>query len=243
MSTRNTKESSVRTSSKRINSLPRRRKYSSLSTTRGPDVCPDSANRSTKSTSDEKFNSRPPNFPMPSTINGTTSPLRPRGLPKIGVNVAAAAAAAARIQASARSETTRSVSATLARPAIARQAMRSIARRRQIRKVVSAPCAAAPAAVACSYAALASERSVRLLVLAEPRQGLWIAQQRRGDEFAAGEDQRQFVGQSLRKSCFRLASSAGVSAARSRQCATDSRRMSGIRSHAAAAGVIAVDTP
>ncbi len=124
-----------------MSSRPSRLKYSPLSTTRAPSVSPDCANRNTRSISDEKFSSWPPSLPMPSTISGTSAPPGLRGRPNGVCRCLCAAAAAARMQASASSDRLRKVSATLARPAISRQAMRSISRRRHSR---STRCASAP---------------------------------------------------------------------------------------------------
>ena len=100
--------------------------------------------------SEEKFSSRPPSLPMPSTISGTAPPSVPRAVPNTGCRCNVAAVVAARRLPSAKSETARRLSSTPARPAMSRHAIRTIARRRQMRSRRSATSAVGAAAAAAS---------------------------------------------------------------------------------------------
>ena len=228
MSTRKTKPWSVRWSSRRMNKRPRRWKYSSLAVARAPSVSPSSANSRMRSMSEEKFSSRPPSLPMPSTIIGTLAPERLRGVPKTGDNRRAAMSLATRIAASAKSDRSCSVSATPARPTISRQAMRSSSRRRQTRSSNTASASVLAAMARASASPLRAPSSRCQSQVSAPGSCNSAAAANSLAASTRGSSASQRIGRFASKSRH-----AGSSAARSNQRRTGARSGSGVAASAA----------
>ena len=203
MSTRNTKPSSLRTSSSRMSSRPSRLKYSSFSMTRGPSVWPRLGEQEHQVDVGGEIQLAPAELAHAQHDQRRLLTVHCRAAcRKSAPRCNCAAAAAARMHPSAKSESACNVATTSAtapapapapaRPAMSRHAMRSISRRRHSRRMRWAS-----AVVACPSglgfvcgAGLAARRG--RLVEREPSERLRVLNQHRTGELACGDDTRQF---------------------------------------------------